>query len=125
MNTSQRPRFEGGKNIAMKLPPHLFDHTVAFYRDTLGLPPLKVGPNMCGVQFGAVELWLDRVPTISQAELWLQMETPDVVAASEYLDQEGAVRCDEIESLPDRFDGFWISSPASIIHLISRSNKDK
>ena len=123
MSKSQRPRFEGGKNIAMKLPPHLFDQTVAFYRDTIGLPPLRVGPNMCGFQFGTVELWLDRVPTISQAELWLQVDTPDVTVASEYLEQEGTVRCDEIEPLSDGFEGFWISSPASIIHLISRSDK--
>ncbi len=71
MNKPQRPHFEGGENIAMKIPPHLFDQTVAFYRDTLGLPPLKVEPNSCGFRFGAVELWLDRVPTMSQAELWL------------------------------------------------------
>jgi catechol 2,3-dioxygenase-like lactoylglutathione lyase family enzyme len=123
MSKSQRPHFEGGKNIAMKLPPHLFDQTVVFYRDTLGLPPLRVEVNMCGFQFGAVELWLDRVQTISQAELWLQVDTPDAVVASAYLEQEGTVRCDEIEPLPNGFEGFWISSPAHIVHLVSQSDK--
>ena len=30
----------------------------------------------------------------------------------------GVARCDAIEPLPQGFDGFWISSPAGIIHLI-------
>ena len=120
MNRS-RSHFEGGKKIAMKLPPHEFDQTVAFYRDTLGLPPLKQEPEMCGFQFGAVQLWLDRVATVSQAELWLQVDTPDVTVAKEYLEQEEVVRCDEIEPLPEGFEGCWISSPANIVHLIPRS----
>lgn len=123
MSPLSRPSFKGGKNIAMKLPPHLFDQTVAFYKNTLGLPLLSSEPNICGFEFGAVELWLDRVPTISQAEIWLQVDTPAVEEASEYLEQQGVVRCDEIEPLPDGYKGLWISSPANIIHLISQSHK--
>ncbi len=29
--------FAGGRNIAIKLPPHEFDSTLRFYRDVLGL----------------------------------------------------------------------------------------
>jgi hypothetical protein len=30
------PKFAGGRNIAMKVPPHLWDATVRFYRDVGG-----------------------------------------------------------------------------------------
>ena len=78
---------------------------------------------MCGFQFGAIELWLDRVPTMSQAEIRLQIDTPDARAAGEHLEKEGVIRCDEIEPVPDGFKGFWISSPASIVHLVSQADK--
>ena len=32
------PQFSGGANIAIKCPSHTYEQTVAFYRDTLGLP---------------------------------------------------------------------------------------
>ena len=103
----------------MKLPSHQFDETVAFYRDILGLPILKEAPEICGFQLGAIELWLDRVPAMSQAELWLEIETPDTEEAAAYLAEAGVVRCDEVEQLPEGFDGLWISSPSNIIHLVS------
>ena len=28
------------------------------------------------------------------------------------------MRCDDIEPLPPGFRGFWVSSPASIVHLV-------
>ncbi|MGD8293677.1 MAG: VOC family protein [Desulfobacterales bacterium] len=31
-----KPKFSPGKNIAMKVPTHEYDNTVAFYRDILG-----------------------------------------------------------------------------------------
>jgi hypothetical protein len=30
-------KFVGGRNIAMKVPPHLYEATVQFYRDVVGL----------------------------------------------------------------------------------------
>jgi hypothetical protein len=63
-------------------------------------------------------LWIDRVEGISQAEVWLQVTTEDTQAAAKHLAAEKIVRRDEIEPLPEGFDGFWISSPASIIHLV-------
>lgn len=123
MPSTSQPHFRGGRNIAMKLPSHQFDETVAFYRDTLKLPMLKEEPEICGFDFGGVDLWLDRVPAMSQAELWLELETPDTEAAAAYLADADVVRCDEVEPLPEGFDGLWISSPANIIHLVSGSNK--
>ena len=37
MNEHEVPAFRGGRNVAIKVPEHAFETTVAFYRDTLGL----------------------------------------------------------------------------------------
>ncbi|MGH2617936.1 MAG: hypothetical protein ACRDJC_22130 [Thermomicrobiales bacterium] len=63
MNEDADATFTGGRNIAMNVPPHLWEATVQFYR--------------------------------------------------------GVVRRDEIEPLPEGLEGFWISSPASIVHLVA------
>ena len=112
-------RFSGGKNIAMKVPPHQYDQTVAFYRDTLQLEEIG-GPsgNAVGFKFGANNLWIDRVAAMSQAELWLEIVTDNTHEAARVLEAAGVARCDEIEDLGENFDGYWISSPASIIHLV-------
>ena len=111
-------KFSGGKNIAMKVPPHQYEATVAFYRDVLGLTQID-GPagDAVGFVFGTNNLWIDRVPSMSQAELWLEIVTDDTAAAAETLAQANVVRCDEIEDLGS-LDGFWVSSPAAVIHLV-------
>jgi len=113
-------QFSGGRNIAMKVPPHQYEETVRFYRDVLGLRPLDNHPPAVGFEFGANQLWIDRVPGMSQAEIWLEIATPDTQAAAEHLRAAGAVRRDEIEPLPEGYAGFWISSPASIIHMVAK-----
>lgn len=112
-------KFSGGKNIAMKVPPHQYEQTVAFYKDILGLEEIG-GPSgeAVGFKFGANNLWVDKVSAMSQAELWLEVVTDDTKKAAEVLDEAGVARCDEIEDLGENFDGYWISSPASIIHLV-------
>ena len=111
--------FEGGRNIAMKVPPHQYDATVRFYRDVLRLEQID-DPKDGNVsfRFGANRLWIDKVPAMSQAELWLELITDDTAAAAELLSDAGVVRCDDIETLGDGFDGYWITSPAAIIHLV-------
>lgn len=109
-------KFSGGRNIAMKVPSHQYDAVVRFYRDVIGLEPID-RPEV-GFKFGANNLWIDRVPHISQAELWLELTTDDTKAAADHLKKNDVVRCDDIEPLGESFDGFWISSPASIIHLV-------
>lgn len=112
-------KFQGGKNIAMKVPPHQYDATVRFYREILGLEQIA-GPagDAVGFKFGSNNLWIDKVPGMSQAELWLEIVTDDTAAAARRLEDAGIARCDEIEKLGSNFDGYWISSPASIIHLV-------
>jgi catechol 2,3-dioxygenase-like lactoylglutathione lyase family enzyme len=116
MNTPAK--FAAGRNIAMKVPPHLYEATIQFYRDVLGLKEITKHAPSIGFEFGPNNLWIDRVPGISQAEIWLEVVTNDLDAASAQLETAGVVRCDEIEPLPQGFQGFWVSSPASIIHLV-------
>lgn len=65
-------RFAGGRNIALKLPAHQFDATLAFYRDVLRLPVETSPEGATIVEFGDMRLWLDRSDSLSQAEIWLQ-----------------------------------------------------
>lgn len=118
-----KPNFEAGKNIAMKVPVHEYEDAVAFYRDVLRLPPVSddvpSSTESVRFSFGDKVLWIDKVPSLSQAEIWLEVLTDDVDGASQYLEEQGCARRDEIEALPGGFNGFWISSPANIIHLVT------
>jgi hypothetical protein len=51
--------------------------------------------------------------------VWLQIVTDNTVAAKEHFVAHAVTRCDEIEALPAGFDGFWVLSPSSIVHLVS------
>jgi catechol 2,3-dioxygenase-like lactoylglutathione lyase family enzyme len=112
--------FTGGRNIAIKVPPPVYEATVHFYRDVLGLKPLTNHLPAVGFEFGANQLWIDRVDGLSQAEIWLELASPDIPVAAEHLHQAGIVRRDEIEPLPENYEGFWIASPASIIHMVAK-----
>jgi len=116
----RQTNISGGRNIAIKTPSHLYQANVEFYRDVVGLPLIeKHAPNVV-FEFGSNQLWIDDVPHLSQSEVWLELSTEDVPAVAERLEAAGVVRRDDIEKLPEGFDGFWISSPASIIHLVSK-----
>lgn len=115
--------FSAGRNIAMKTPPHLYEATVQFYRDVLGLKEITTHAPSVGFEFGSNNLWIDSVSGMSQAEIWLEVITNDVSSAAEHLKSAGIVRCDEIEPLPDGFQAFWVSSPASIVHLICKDSE--
>ena len=112
-------RFHGGPNIAIKLPSAVFEPTLAFYRDTLGLPLLERYLPSHVFQFGSSYLWLDRCEHLVQAEVWLEIVTNDTTAAKKHLATHQVERCDAIEPLPDGFDGFWIRSPSPIVHLVT------
>lgn len=47
------PSFAAGRNIAMKVPPHQYDATVAFYRDVLGFHMLEEFAPAVAFEFGA------------------------------------------------------------------------
>lgn len=107
----------------MKVPPHQYEATIQFYRDVLGLKEITKHAPSIGFEFGPNNLWIDRIDGISQAEIWLEVVTNDLEAASAQLDEAGVVRCDYIEPLPQGFQGFWVSSPASIIHLVCKDSE--
>lgn len=112
------PSFSGGLNVAIKVPLHQYADTIAFYRDTLGLPLVEEEQEGCIFQFGPMRLWIDKAPQLSKADVWLELETSDTESAARYLKNHGVARRDEIEPLPDDFDGFFISDPSGTIHLV-------
>jgi len=118
--------FIPGSNIAIKVPAHEYEATLAFYRDILGFEQIKVNTDNDSegtrFQFGDKQLWIDKTPGLSQAEIWLEVITDDVDMASCYLHEQHCIRRDEIEPLPEGFKGFWVSSPSNIIHLISSAD---
>ena len=109
---------EGGINIAMKVPPHQFEATVAFYRDTVGLKPFTEKPGNIGFVYGPNRLWIDAVPNYSQGEVWLELFTPDFPQAARHLAEAAVVRNDAIEDLGEGFRGGWFFNPAGIVHMV-------
>ncbi len=107
----------------MKVPAHEYYKTVSFYREILGFEEVDISsPNnieSVKFKFGDKYLWIDKIPTINQAEIWLEIVTKDIEQASSYFEKNNCVRRDEIEQLPEGFKGFWIANPSNIIHLIS------
>lgn len=107
----------------MKIPSHEYEATVSFYRNIIGLAERSASSSDPSdnivFQFGDKILWIDRVPGLSQAEIWLELVADDMEAAAKHLEAHGIVRRDEIEPLPDGFKGFWVCSPSNIIHLVT------
>ena len=94
------------------------EETVAFYRDTLGLPLIEEEKNGCIFQLGPNRLWIDSVPNLSHPDIWLELETNDTEAAASFLKVHGVTRRDEVEQLREDFNGFFISAPNGMIHLV-------
>lgn len=111
-------KIEGGINIAMKVPSHQYEPTIAFYRDTVGLTPITEKAPAVGFKLGPNQLWIDEDATMSQAEVWLELFTPDSSGALKRLADAGVVRCDPIEPLGDGFRGGWIMNPANVVHMV-------
>jgi predicted enzyme related to lactoylglutathione lyase len=119
--------FEGGVNIAIKIPKSKYEDTVAFYRDTLKLEveekPID-NPTVSRthqVRFGNNVVWLDCVDNYTHSETWLELNTPDVEAATKYLASNGVETCDEIEKLPE--DMHWITDPAGTVFIVKRKDE--
>ena len=117
------PQFSGGANIAIKCPAHTYEEMVAFYRDTLALPLIEEEADGCIFQFGPNRLWIDKVPNLSHPDIWLEIETNDTEAAAAFLKVQGVARRDEVENLREDFNGFFISDPAGVVHLVVGSEE--
>jgi hypothetical protein len=107
----------GGIDIAMKVPQHQYEATLAFYRDVVGLKAIENRPGV-GFELGPNKLWIDAAPGLSQAEVWLELFSDDFPRAAAHLAKAGVVRCDAIEPLPEGFKGGWIVNPANIVHMV-------
>lgn len=103
-----------GRNIAIKVPLHKWEETVAFYRDRVGLTVIRQLTNSVGFAFGEMTLWIDRVERQSQVDVWLELFTADPGRALEHL---GSPKRDELEPLDD-VTGHWTSDPAGVIVLV-------
>ncbi len=110
--------FSPGDNMAMKVPADQFDATVQFYRDVIGLRQIKKHLPSFVFDFNGKNLWIDKMDNLPRAEIWLEIRVDDVKTAAGYLKSHKVQRRDEVEMLPEGFDGFWISNPAGIIHLV-------
>ncbi|MCC2608246.1 VOC family protein [Neorhizobium petrolearium] len=108
----------GGIDIAMKVPPHQYQETLAFYRDVVRLKEITDKAPAIGFELGPNRLWIDEAPMLSQAEIWLELFTDDFGAAAAHLEKSGVVRCDAIEPLPGGFKGGWVTNPANIVHMV-------
>lgn len=114
-------QFTAGRNIAIKVPDHEYHATVQFYREILGFEDAveyDSEARSVAVSFGDKVLWIDSVATISQAEIWLEIKTDNVTEARATLASKGVAFRESIEPLPEDVNGFWISGPSNIIHLI-------
>lgn len=105
-----------GTNIAIKVPLHKWDETVAFYRDRVGLAVTRKSKNSIAFSFGSMTLWIDKVETQSQVDVWLELFADDPNRAIETL--QSPVR-DELEPL-DGVIGHWTSDPAGVVLLVRK-----
>ena len=119
MSENPAPAFTGGRNVAIKVPEHAFEATVAFYRDTLALSdglrrrraPRRSSSGRSGCGSTACRIW-------RRARCGSSWWPPTRRRPRQHLAAAGVVRCDEVEKLPPDLDGFWILNPAGIVHLV-------
>ena len=115
-------KFEGGINIAIKLPKSKYDQTVSFYRDILKLEVEEkpiTNPTVSRthqVKFGNNIIWLDCVDNYTHSETWLELNVGNVEQATSYLKENGVETCDEIEELPENM--HWITDPAGTVFIV-------
>jgi predicted enzyme related to lactoylglutathione lyase len=114
--------FEGGLNIAIKIPKSKYLQTVAFYQDILKLEVEEkpiTNPTVSRthqVKFGNNIVWLDCVDNYTHSETWLELTTENIDSATEYLKSNGIETCDELEELPENM--HWITDPAGTVFIV-------
>lgn len=114
---SESASFQAGSNIAIKVPAHRHAETVAFYRDVVRLPMVEERGDTAVFEFGPMRLWLDRVEHQSQTDVWLELRTGDLDAATAILATAGAPIRDGLEPLGD-LPAHWVSDPAGVVLLL-------
>ncbi|ASW73856.1 hypothetical protein IQ37_07005 [Chryseobacterium piperi] len=119
-------KFEGGINIAIKIPKHKYEQTVSFYKDILKLEveekPID-NPTVSRtheVKFGGNTMWLDCVDNYTHSETWLELNVPNVESAVSYLKNNEVETCDEFEKIPDNM--HWITDPAGTVFIVKQKD---
>lgn len=121
-------KFKGGVNIAIKIPKRKYEKTVAFYRDVLKLDVAEQAienPTVSRthkVKFGDNAVWLDCVDNYAHSEVWLELKTNAIDAATAYLKRQGTEACDELEKIPK--DMHWITDPAGTVFILNEHEKN-
>lgn len=121
-------QFTGGINIAIKIPKSKYEKTVSFYKDILKLEVTEKpidNPTVSRtheVKFGNNTVWLDCVDNYTHSETWLELKTPDVEKAAEYLKNNGIETCDELEKIPAG--NHWIMDPAGTVFIVGKENSE-
>lgn len=111
-----------GENIAIKVPQFKFEETVLFYEQTIGLKRKETIEWYVAFEFGSITLWIDRMETYAQSDVWLELYTQDLDTASAYLKEKQVPRRDEVEKQEN---GFWVSDPAGTILRVGKSSNKK
>lgn len=118
----KKPEFDGGINIALKIPKDQYDKTIAFYRDVLGFELQEEESEHIkksfSCQFGKNKLWFDMVENYSKTDVWLELKTSDISEARNYLTQHGINFRDELERLPQDLNANWMSDPSGTVLLL-------
>jgi predicted enzyme related to lactoylglutathione lyase len=120
-------KFEGGVNIAIKIPKRKYEETVAFYRDVLKLEVEEQAidnPTVSQthqVKFGNNVVWLDCVDNYAHPQVWLELKTNAIDEATAYLKRNGTETCDELEQIPENM--HWITDPAGTVLILNEHEK--
>lgn len=124
-----RPVFDGGVNVAIKIPLDRYDQTVGFYQHILGFELTPYFHENTGqshyCRFGTLTLWLDRVDHFSQTDIWLELNTDNIESARTYLSENGVNFRPELEELPADFKGNWLSDPAGVVMILKENERLK
>jgi hypothetical protein len=124
-----KPAFDGGINVAVKIPLYKYNEVIRFYGEVLGLELTPYFSAYTGqsysCRFGTLTLWLDCVPHNSQTDIWLELNTDDIETAKDYLSEKGVNFRPELERLPDNIPAEWISDPAGIVMILKEDERLK
>ena len=122
----EKPKFEGGVNIALKIPQGKYAQTLDFYQNVLGFGleevDMKNHPTVSRshrCQFGSNTLWLDCVPNYTHSEAWLELKVNDMETATAHLKANGIDTCDELEDIPET--NHWVMDPAGTVFILDQS----
>jgi catechol 2,3-dioxygenase-like lactoylglutathione lyase family enzyme len=95
---NERPPFNGGLNVILKIPRATYEQTLLFYSDVLGFeliedstPPTGEVEKSYYCKFGNVSWHFHQMSGFSKPDIWLQVTTSDLPEARNYLSSLGVV----------------------------------